>query len=141
MFIQDFVQHKVNKYSTVVATNASASPANYFGTSRSGSSTNTHSCGSVTGVPAHLRSASHMKPSGLGQFYQKYTEAYGIPILGRMARFWVKPKTHPLQRKSLLAKLRRRRSNVVDLGPRCILSWQEDASPTQIMTFLPLAND
>ena len=24
-----------------------------------------------------------MAPHGLGQFYQKYTEAYGIPVLGK----------------------------------------------------------
>ncbi|KAL8595649.1 hypothetical protein ACOMHN_025685 [Nucella lapillus] len=29
--------------------------------------------------------AAAMKPSGLSNFYQKYTEAYGIPVLGRIA--------------------------------------------------------
>ena len=56
-------------------------PANY-GAGRQGSATNTHSCSRIRAVPSHLRSATHMWPHGLGQFYQKYTEAYGIPILG-----------------------------------------------------------
>ncbi len=50
---------------------------------RPGSATNTHSCDNIRAVPTHLRSATHMYPHGLGQFYQKYTEAYGIPVLGR----------------------------------------------------------
>lgn len=50
---------------------------------RPGSATNTHSCSRIRSVPSNLRSSAHMGPRGLGQFYQKYTEAYGIPILGR----------------------------------------------------------
>ena len=50
-------------------------------TARPGQATNTHSCNYVRGVPSGLRSASIMKPHGLSTFYQKYTEAYGIPIL------------------------------------------------------------
>ncbi|KAH9512807.1 hypothetical protein Btru_038229 [Bulinus truncatus] len=53
-------------------------PYNY----RSGDATRTHSCGHVRGVPANLRYSWVMKPRGLSDFYQKYTEAYGIPVLG-----------------------------------------------------------
>ena len=51
--------------------------------SRPGQPTTSNSCGSVRGVPGELRSANVMKPSGLSSFYQKYTEAYGIPVLGK----------------------------------------------------------
>ena len=51
---------------------------------RPGSATDTHSCSQVRPVPAHLRSPRHMWPKGLDQFYQKYTEAYGIPVLGKL---------------------------------------------------------
>jgi len=51
------------------------------GLGRSGSPTKTHTCNYVRGVPSNLRSASEMKPYGLTQFYQKYTEAYGIPVV------------------------------------------------------------
>ncbi|KAK7090816.1 uncharacterized protein [Littorina saxatilis] len=49
---------------------------------RPGRATTTHSCNHICGVPSNLRSSSYMKPSGLSRFYQKYTEAYGIPVLG-----------------------------------------------------------
>ncbi|CAH1802796.1 unnamed protein product, partial [Owenia fusiformis] len=48
---------------------------------RPGSATDTHSCGHVRGLPSILRSRTHMYPSGLTAFYQKYTEAYGIPVV------------------------------------------------------------
>ena len=48
---------------------------------RRGSPTRTHSCNHVRGVPGNLRSPSEMKPYGVTQFYQKYTEAYNIPVL------------------------------------------------------------
>ena len=48
---------------------------------RRGSATQTHSCNYVRGVPYNLRYASEMYPHGLTQFYQKYTEAYGIPVV------------------------------------------------------------
>ena len=48
---------------------------------RPGSATETNSCQYVWEVPLNLRSVSVMKPDGLDIFYQKYTEAYGIPIL------------------------------------------------------------
>lgn len=51
-------------------------------TDRPGKATATHSCGTVGAVPAQLRLAANMAPAGLSNFYQKYTEAYGIPILG-----------------------------------------------------------
>ena len=54
---------------------------------RPGLPTDTHSCGEVRSVPAHLRSPRHMWPKGLDQFYQKYTEAYGIPVLGISAMY------------------------------------------------------
>ena len=53
------------------------------GRGRPGSATNTHSCNSIRAVPSQLRSAAYMGPRGLGSFYQKYTEAYGIPVLGK----------------------------------------------------------
>ena len=49
---------------------------------RPGAATNTHSCNDIRAVPMSLRSATNMAPRGLENFYQKYTEAYGIPILG-----------------------------------------------------------
>ena len=48
---------------------------------RPGSASNSHSCGQIRTLPPELRSAAHMHPHGLTQFYQKYTEAYGIPIV------------------------------------------------------------
>lgn len=48
---------------------------------RGGSPTKTHSCNHIRGVPSNLRHASEMIPHGLTQFYQKYTEAYGIPVV------------------------------------------------------------
>ena len=54
-----------------------AGPSRY----RPGDATKTHSCGTVyRSIPAELRSAAHMHPRGLTYYYQKYTEAYGIPI-------------------------------------------------------------
>lgn len=50
---------------------------------RAGSATSTHSCDQIRGVPGSLRSASGIGPHGLDFFYQKYTEAYGIPVLGK----------------------------------------------------------
>ena len=49
---------------------------------RPGSATKSHSCHRVRSVPHNLRSPAHMYPSGLSRFYQKYTEAYGLPVLG-----------------------------------------------------------
>lgn len=48
---------------------------------RPGSATESNSCQQVRGVPRSLRSGTNMKPRGLANFYQKYTEAYGIPVL------------------------------------------------------------
>lgn len=48
---------------------------------RPGLPTKTHSCNRIRRVPAELRKANHMRPKGLTQFYQKYTEAYGIPVV------------------------------------------------------------
>uniref|UniRef100_A0A2C9LZT2 ShKT domain-containing protein n=1 Tax=Biomphalaria glabrata TaxID=6526 RepID=A0A2C9LZT2_BIOGL len=49
---------------------------------RSGEATRTHSCGYVREVPQNLRFSWLMKPRGLPAYYQKYTEAYNIPVLG-----------------------------------------------------------
>ena len=48
---------------------------------RSGQATKTNSCNQVRGLPQKLRYSSEMYPNGLTQFYQKYTEAYGIPVV------------------------------------------------------------
>ena len=48
---------------------------------RRGSATKTHTCNRVRALPSNLRYASEMYPEGLTQFYQKYTEAYGIPVV------------------------------------------------------------
>ncbi|XP_076435651.1 uncharacterized protein LOC143275438 [Babylonia areolata] len=48
---------------------------------RPGRATNTHSCNHIRSVPSQLRSSRYMKPRGLSNFYQKYTEAYGIPVV------------------------------------------------------------
>ncbi|CAG2224479.1 unnamed protein product [Mytilus edulis] len=49
---------------------------------RPGKPSSSHSCCHVREVPKDLRSKNFMKPNGLDQFYQKYTEAYGIPVIG-----------------------------------------------------------
>ncbi|KAK7090224.1 uncharacterized protein [Littorina saxatilis] len=50
---------------------------------RSGDATETHSCYHVRGPPEELSDPNVMRPNGVDTtFYQKYTEAYGIPILG-----------------------------------------------------------
>ena len=45
---------------------------------RPGEPTKTHSCNHVRAVPDSLRNEMRL---GLSDFYQKYTEAYGIPVL------------------------------------------------------------
>ena len=50
---------------------------------RPGQPTETHSCNRVRNVPPELFRPEVMRPDGLNStFYKKYTEAYGIPILG-----------------------------------------------------------
>lgn len=49
---------------------------------RDGDATETSSCEIVRDVPAELRQSNAMRPTGLSYFYAKYTEAYGIPVLG-----------------------------------------------------------
>ncbi|KAK7090941.1 uncharacterized protein [Littorina saxatilis] len=50
---------------------------------RPGEATETHSCNHVRHPPAELSDPQVMRPNGENiTFYQKYTEAYGIPILG-----------------------------------------------------------
>ena len=46
---------------------------------RVGHSTETDSCDVIRPVPRHL--ADDIEPFGIGQFYKKYTEAYGIPVI------------------------------------------------------------
>ena len=57
------------------------SESEYVYPPREGSPTRTHSCNHVRGVPDELRSPSGMRPDGLKEYYQKYTEAYNIPVL------------------------------------------------------------
>ena len=47
---------------------------------RPGTASTTHSCGHIRSVPSELRTPL---PDGMGlsDYYQKYTEAYGIPIV------------------------------------------------------------
>lgn len=52
------------------------------GALRVGQATHTHSCDTITTVPSALRSAANMFPEGIQSHYRKYTEAYGIPIIG-----------------------------------------------------------
>ncbi|XP_064645760.1 uncharacterized protein LOC135499048 [Lineus longissimus] len=49
---------------------------------RPGHASETHACTTVTAVPEDLRNPEIMMPNGLDVFYQKYTHAYGIPIIG-----------------------------------------------------------
>ena len=49
---------------------------------RLGNATETTSCGHIRNVPEYLRNSQAMKPHGITRVYQKYTEAYGIPIIG-----------------------------------------------------------
>ncbi|KAK3799644.1 hypothetical protein RRG08_059687 [Elysia crispata] len=51
---------------------------------RPGSATETNSCQDVRDVPRSLRSATNIKPNGLANVYQKYTEAYGIPVVSTL---------------------------------------------------------
>jgi hypothetical protein len=49
---------------------------------REGGPTETSSCDAIRDVPEALRSSRVMKPAGIStQFYRKYTEAYGIPVI------------------------------------------------------------
>ena len=48
---------------------------------RQGEATKTDSCDKVRGVPGSLRNGDIMY-APINSFYTKYTEAYGIPIIG-----------------------------------------------------------
>ena len=50
--------------------------------SRAGNATLTDSCEVISNVPKHLRDMRFMKPTGISRYYEKYTEAYGIPVIG-----------------------------------------------------------
>lgn len=52
---------------------------------RPGSATETDSCRDVRGVPDELRTTRHMYRYPVDFIYQKYTEAYGIPVIGSRA--------------------------------------------------------
>ncbi|KAK2142118.1 hypothetical protein LSH36_995g01086 [Paralvinella palmiformis] len=43
-----------------------------------------NTCDVIDSVPKILRQSEHMAPWGLQYFYQKYTEAYGIPVVERV---------------------------------------------------------
>jgi len=50
---------------------------------RAGEPTETSSCDVITPVPEALRLRHVMRPFGIEEgFYDKYTEAYGIPVVG-----------------------------------------------------------
>jgi len=50
---------------------------------RAGEPTEASSCDVITPVPAPLRLRHVMRPFGISEeFYDKYTEAYGIPVVG-----------------------------------------------------------
>ena len=49
---------------------------------RSGRATTKHTCSYVRSVPQRLRRPSQMRPRGIDPVYQRYTEAYGIPVVG-----------------------------------------------------------
>jgi len=49
---------------------------------RDGDVTNSSSCADVTEVPVALRYSVVIQPAGINSLYTKYTEAYGIPVLG-----------------------------------------------------------
>ena len=49
---------------------------------REGQASDTHSCDYIRSVPEHLRTTRAFYSTGINEFYQKYTEAYGIPVIG-----------------------------------------------------------
>jgi hypothetical protein len=51
--------------------------------SRRKDSTNKDTCGYVRGVPKELRDPLSMAPDGINTYYDKYTESYGIPVIGQ----------------------------------------------------------
>jgi len=57
---------------------------------RAGDPTESSSCEVVRPVPRALRSRHAMRPFGISaQFYDKFTEAYGIPVVGQSRGFLV----------------------------------------------------
>jgi len=52
---------------------------------RDGDVLNSSSCRDVTQVPDALRSSKVMQPTGISGIYTKYTDAYGIPVLGKLS--------------------------------------------------------
>jgi len=50
---------------------------------RAGEPTESNSCGVIRHVPEALRLRHVMRPFGIAEeFYDKFTEAYGIPVVG-----------------------------------------------------------
>ena len=48
---------------------------------RPGVASDEHGCATISEVPTDFRQSFYL---GISQFYQKYTHAYGIPILGEL---------------------------------------------------------
>ncbi len=51
--------------------------------SRRKDATEEDNCGQVRAVPEELRDPHNMAPAGIDTFYDKYTESYGIPVVGQ----------------------------------------------------------
>ena len=49
---------------------------------RRGLPSSTSSCTQIVKVPLELRQLGSGRPTGIDDYYQKYTEAYGIPVVG-----------------------------------------------------------
>ena len=50
---------------------------------RPGEASDTESCGSIREVPVEFRMEKGWRGGVFEDFYQKYTEAWGIPIVGK----------------------------------------------------------
>ena len=53
---------------------------------RRGHATDSHTCSDVRHVPKELRAADVIRPKGISHFYEKFTEAYGIPVVGMYSK-------------------------------------------------------
>ena len=53
---------------------------------RPGHSTESDSCDVIREVPRGDSTLRFIFPDGIGYFYDKYTEAYGIPVMGENLR-------------------------------------------------------
>jgi len=60
---------------------------------RAGEPSESNSCDVIRPVPETLRLRHVMRPFGIAEeFYEKFTEAYGIPVVGESGT--KRPKTH-----------------------------------------------